>query len=554
MMNATDIKAEASFMKAGSRELTIEGVIFIPGEPDCSRLEIYLRVTDDCMIPCKTCRVRLRDQIVDGKVVTSGIGFVGTVAEYLQYSALKIILCLHYDNKKIDNVPIITGRFFPVSSEFKQAYAYQNGYVFFVTDHSICAVQAGLTEHVKREILFLKELLYIKKPYNIKAIAARCFYHVARAFKRKELWLLSDRINKADDNGEAFFKYLNEKGVPENLYFVIRKDSSDYADIKKYGKVIEHNSKTHLLFHLLADAVISANGDDYVYNPFGRYKMYFADILSRQKKVFLQHGISQNNMTGWLNKFNKNFALLVTAAIPEYNAYLAQDYYYDESVIKLTGLARYDRLFDNRKKTITIMPTWRHYLIDESKASDYRVNGKHHYNQEYFMNTDYFRFYNSLLNDTRLLQKSEEYGYTIQFMPHPNIIPYIAWFPKNEKVRFCSVSTKYRQVFAESALVVTDYSSVAFDFAYLRKPVLYCQFDKVEFFSKHLFAEGYFDYERDGFGEVSYNLKDTVDHIIEYIEHDCVLKDKYRDRINRFFAFHDKNNCQRIYEAIKSLG
>ena len=553
MMNATDIKAEVSFMKIGSRDLTIEGVIFIPGEPDCSGLEIYLYITEDCMIPCKTYRVRLRDQVIDGRVVTSAIGFVGTVVDYLQHSVLKIGIFLHYNNKKIDDVPIITGRFFPVSTEFKHAYAYQNGYVFFVTDHSICAVRVGLAERVKREFLFLKELLCINKPYNIKAVAARCFYHVAGVFKRKELWLISDRINKADDNGEAFFKYLNEKEVPENLYFIIRKDSADYADIKKYGKVIEYNSIKRLLYHLSADAVITANGD-YILNPFGRYAVYFADILNNQKRIYLRHGVGQNNQTEWLNKFNQNFSMIVATAIPEYESFLTQEYYYNENTIKLTGFARYDRLFDDRKKIITIMPTWRQYLIDDSKASDYREDGKHHYNQEYFMNTDYYRFYNSLLNDTCLLQKTEELGYIIQFMPHPNIIPYIDWFPKNEKVRFCSVETKYRQVFAESALVVTDYSSVAFDFAYLRKPVLYCQFDKEEFFSKHLFAEGYFDYERDGFGEVSYNLKDTVDHIIEYMEHDCVLKDKYRDRINRFFAFHDKNNCQRIYEAIKSLG
>lgn len=123
---------------------------------------------------------------------------------------------------------------------------------------------------------------------------------------------------------------------------------------------------------------------------------------------------------------------------------------------------------------------------------------------------------------------------------------------KNEKVHFCSIKTKYRDIFAESALVITDYSSVAFDFAYLRKPVLYCQFDREDFFARQ-FDKGYFDYVRDGFGEVTYNLDDTVNKIIEYMESNCTLKEQYRSRINRFFAFHDRNNCQRVYEAIKSL-
>lgn len=552
-MGEIEIRAEVSFMKIGSRDLTIEGVLFIPGAPDFSEFEIYLRITGNSIIPCKAYRVRLRDQIVEGNEVISAVGFIGKIDSYVQYSALRISFCLYYHKMKIDSVPIVTGRFFPVTSDIKNAYAYRNGYIFTVTGYSICALKAGFVGHVKREALFLKELLCINKQHNLKAIAARCFYHVAKFFKNKELWLLSDRVNKADDNGEAFFIYLNAKKVPENLYFIIRKDSADYADIKKYGKVIEYNSKKRLLFQLLADAVVSANGDGYIYDPFGRSRIYFADILSKQKYVFLTHGVSQNNITGWLNRFNKNFSMLVTAGVSEYNALLTQDYYYDENVIKLTGLARYDRLIDNRKKIITVMPTWRQYLIDNSESNDYQVDGKRHYNQERFIVTDYFRFYNSLLNDKRLLEKAKKHGFVMQFMPHPNIIPYVDWFQKNESVRFCSVATKYRDVFAESALILTDYSSVAFDFAYLRKPVLYCQFDKAEFFSKHGLAEGYFDYERDGFGEVTYNLKDTVERIIEYMENDCKLKDLYRNRINNFFAFFDKNNCQRIYEAIKSL-
>ena len=57
----------------------------------------------------------------------------------------------------------------------------------------------------------------------------------------------------------------------------------------------------------------------------------------------------------------------------------------------------------------------------------------------------------------------------------------------------------------------------------------------------------------DGFGEVEHDLEGTVDRIIEYMENGCQLKDKYRERIDNFFAFHDKNNCQRVYEKIKEL-
>ena len=111
----------------------------------------------------------------------------------------------------------------------------------------------------------------------------------------------------------------------------------------------------------------------------------------------------------------------------------------------------------------------------------------------------------------------------------------------------------YNEIYAKSKLVVTDYSSAAFDFAYIRKPIIYTHFDKEEFFGGgHIMgnAVGYFDYEKDGFGEVEYDKEGTVNRIIEYIENGCKLKPEYRRRIDEFFAFDDKNNCKRVYEKI----
>ena len=83
--------------------------------------------------------------------------------------------------------------------------------------------------------------------------------------------------------------------------------------------------------------------------------------------------------------------------------------------------------------------------------------------------------------------------------------------------------------------------------------MVYSQFDKHTFFTHHTYSKGYFDYERDGFGEVTYDLDSTIQCLKSYIRNDCVLKDKYRERIDRFFAFNDRKNCERVYNEIKSL-
>ena len=140
------------------------------------------------------------------------------------------------------------------------------------------------------------------------------------------------------------------------------------------------------------------------------------------------------------------------------------------------------------------------------------------------------------------------------FLPHPNLIPHLHFFHSNELVDMGTPDIRYRDVYAKSKLVVSDYSSAVFDFSYLRKPIVYSQFDAQEFFSGgHMYRKGYFEYERDGFGEVTYNLEETVNQIIEYMENDCKLKEKYRKRIDQFFAFNDQENCRRVYEKIRSM-
>ena len=95
--------------------------------------------------------------------------------------------------------------------------------------------------------------------------------------------------------------------------------------------------------------------------------------------------------------------------------------------------------------------------------------------------------------------------------------------------------------------MITDYSSVAFDFAYLKKPVIYYQNS-----DDYHYKEGYFNFETMGFGEVVSNENELINKIEEYIVTESVMEDKYQDRVNKFFSYHDKENCKRVYSWIKN--
>ena len=103
----------------------------------------------------------------------------------------------------------------------------------------------------------------------------------------------------------------------------------------------------------------------------------------------------------------------------------------------------------------------------------------------------------------------------------------------------------------ESAFLITDYSSINFDFAYMKKPLCYFQFDEEEFFARH-YPQGYFSYRDHGFGTVV----ETVDALMNALEKSYasgfVMEDVYKDRVDNTFLYRDGANCKRILEAILS--
>ena len=439
---------------------------------------------------------------------------------------------------------LIMGKHCPISYKLKKSYYYKDGYILYPTRKGFRVVLGNAKTAAKAEFLLLKELMGLKDKAAKKAAISRLAVHLLRPFVPKNMWLITDKADRADDNGEAFFLYCNEHARKHGCFpiFAVSKNSPDYGKMKKHGHVIPYMSKWHKIIHLLANHTISAYSHDEITSPFLEYSHYYADLLQFNKVVFLQHGIIKDDLSNGLNKNHKNFALFVTSTRPEYESILNYNYGYTDKEVILTGLPRYDRLYNRENKRITVMPTWRRSLF-----GNYNPQTSQWSLLPGFEKSDFYRFYSDLLNSRELHDAAEKYGYKIQFLIHPTLFGYLDRFDIDERVKILNADAIYRDVFAESSLILTDYSSVAFDMAYLRKPVLYSHFD-----SNH-YAEGYFDYERDGFGEVEYTLEGTVERLVEYMENGCQLKDEYRRRIDGFFAFDDQNNCQRVYEKILEL-
>ncbi len=493
--------------------------------------------------PHKTART------VDGEVNYYSLYTASIPLEGLKKGkTLKIRPCLLY-GERVCPLSMSYGKFVPSANSFPLSYSVQQGYITKCFRTVIHVIKPKSLPQERRELKkeYIKELI---KTGNTGAALKRLDYELFKRLNKShgEIWLFSDRADNAGDNAEVLFKYVC-KHKPDGVrpIFAIGKaaDKEVIKRLKGIGEVVFLEDRKYSSIFLCAKKIISSSAGEFTINPFGSDRAFYSDLFNF-KYYYLQHGVACADLSVWLNRFNKNIYRLFTSGEKETLSFLNGSYFYKEENLALCGQARFDALYEDTKKQILVLPTWRRGIREsyDDKTQSVYFDG--------FKGTEYFKFYNALINNGRLLEKMREKGYTGLFCLHPIHKEQYCDFESNDVFSINRGYIDYNKVFAESAVTVTDYSSVLFDFAYLRKCVVYSQFDRESFFEEQIYDEGYFSYEEDGFGRVCYNLEETVDELIRLIERDCKNDEKYIKRIDDFFAFDDRRNCERIMKNLEA--
>lgn len=382
--------------------------------------------------------------------------------------------------------------------------------------------------------------LRIKEAFAISKLVLG--WLIAKCTQRdKDLWLFCERGTDARDNGFWMFQYTKEHHPEINAKFIISKKSEDRIKFQKWeSDLVEYESLRHVQLLWKAQKLISTHVGGFLpllirdVRPFRR----FFEKYSKAKIVWLKHGIIKDNMKENHAKIVKA-DLVVCGAQPEYD-YMNEVYGFRAEVLQLLGLARFDGLhnYDYNRKQILLMPTWRSWLKNER-----------------FVDSEYFNAYKILLCNKRLHEILKQEKLNLIFYPHYEIQPFISEFLRLDLPPNIIIADKknydVQQLLKESALLITDYSSVFFDFAYMRKPILYYQFDENKFRSKH-YANGYYDYH-DGLGRWTNQIDELIIFIQEQIDHHFEMEEIYRKKATDFFPIYDNQNCNRIFDSIKRL-
>ena len=365
--------------------------------------------------------------------------------------------------------------------------------------------------------------------------------------KRPDLWLICEDFNEARDNGYWLYKYIRQNHPEQDVVYAINKKSVDYNRVKDLGEVIQFGGYIHWVYYLAASKNISSQKGGKP-NAAVCYVLEVYGIL-KNVRAFLQHGVICNDMP-WCYYENTKMRLFVCGAKKEYD-FIKETYGYPEGYVQYLGLTRFDGLHDFKvkKNQILVMPSWREWIVDKtSKAYDLD-------DMTSFKTTEYYQAWNQFINSEKIASILEENDLQLVFYPHRNMQPYLSEFTTNSDRITIANWEKYdvQTLLKESAVLITDLSSIFMDFGYMRKPMIYYQFD-MEKFRKGQYQQGYFEYERDGFGPVCQTLSQVEEQLGILASRNLQIDPVYLEREKEFFPLWDQNNCQRNYEAIKCIG
>lgn len=372
----------------------------------------------------------------------------------------------------------------------------------------------------------LKQLIAI-----FVAVILKPFYKIFK--KNKPILLVGGHEGALfTDNGKAMYHYLIDKQPNYQTYWVINHDSPDFEKIN--NNVLIRGTVKSYLYYLLAEGVFFSHSASDLAPVLHRIS-----FIRQPTKVYLEHGVAGlKKVKGEKQRDGHEGPVAdIFIAVSEFEKNIKIDHFkIPEKQIYMTGMARFDLLIppSTYRREIIYLPTWREWLVDLEESD--------------FLQSDFFSMIKNLVNNESLTNMLKKNSYQLKIYIHFYFHRFIKEFDfDNKYIEFLPISTEIQDYIINSELMITDYSSVAWDFFYLNKPVIFYQPD-IEVYEEKRGA--YLDLSKDLFGPQVLTEEDLVNLLHDMIEKRLYIAPTVKRE--KYFNFFDSNNSERIFEAFQN--
>lgn len=347
------------------------------------------------------------------------------------------------------------------------------------------------------------------------------------------IWLVGEAPYKAQDNGFQLFRWIRQAQPERRAYYVIDADSPDRAKVEPLGNVVTTRSREHIRYTVLASRFVGSHHAEYLHASRSARLARHAKGL----RIFLQHGV-----TGMKN-VRLNYGRLHMQEMPPDRVVVnsqaerqifIEDFDYFPSQVKVTGFARFDALFEGDptvQRRLLVMPTWRDWLASREAVLESR----------------YLANWKEFLADPQIQALREDHGVEILLVLHPNLRALVDDLPL-EGISIAPRDADVQDLIRTSAALVTDYSSVAWDAAFLGRPVFFFRFDDSVLTGARV---PFVDAVTELPGPIAHRAADLAAEITRSAEAGFTLTEQYAGRVHKYLELPETGYCERNYEMVR---
>lgn len=367
---------------------------------------------------------------------------------------------------------------------------------------------------------------------------------------RPNIWVISELPDKARDNGYWLFRFIRTEHPELPVYYPIRHTAPDYSKVAELGNVVEYGSLKHFVLYWAAKKYMGTT-KQHGY-PHQRVCMLFAlNKLVKQKYVFLNHGFARG-YSGIVDALKTNYALVFAMSSLEKKILVEMNHQPPERV-QAIGFCRHDNLNDSLldNRLLLFMPTWRMWLDSRYLKDPDELRER----KQLFLESSYYHRIQELLCSPRLVAFLEDNDLRLVVYLHSYAQGYATEFQSTCSRITIAYESDYdvQDLLKRASYLITDYSSIVFDYAYMKKPCCYYQFDAEEFSQKQYAECDYYTYEQNGFGPIFFELDDVLDDMETSHANGFHMLQEYVERVNAFFPSFGTDHCRQTFEIIEAL-
>lgn len=374
---------------------------------------------------------------------------------------------------------------------------------------------------------------------------------LSRECAGRNIWLYTDAAPVLSDN--AYLQFRHDLAIDDGIerYYVITNSKCLYRAAAETdpNRLVSYGSDLHKKLFFACKKLLTSFSDEEVIWP-------IADAKERKRLrgafngevIYLQHGILHAHLPWYYSKYCCGVDRFVISSQFE-RENLTHNYDYEDRDFLMTGMPRFDGMDIGRvpEGIILFAPSWRSYLVKKGGQNTlYREK-----NLEAFRSSDYLKGILEFLQNETLQKFLEQKNLTMEVKLHPE-------FQKLYADELCRVETGRIQLYRggnfdvnKYCLLITDFSSILYDFVYLQRPILYFVPDILQFKAGlNHYRELDMPFEK-GFGPLNTEAPALIDSLCAAGMRNFRLTKEQRNRYKNFFA-NTKDCCEAIYRSLIS--